>query len=163
MIKVEFTAAPIFARLDRAARALDDLTPLHQEIGEYMVEATRQRFIRGEAPDGSPWAPKKTETIARYQERGDGYRPKPLIGPSGRLGREIAMFANGEMVELGSALEYSAVMQDGAAKGAFGTDRGGRPIPWGAIPSRVWLGISEADEGNILDMTDEHIGAPFEE
>ena len=158
MIKLEFNHAPIFDRLERAAALLDDLTPVHQRIGEYMIDATRQRFRRGEAPDGSRWQPKKPATIARYLERGDGHRPKPLIGPSGRLGREIAMFAGRNMVELGSSLEYSAVMQNGAAKGAFGSDAAGRPIPWGTIPARVWLGISDTDERNILDIVDEHLG-----
>ncbi len=158
MISISFNAMPVFSALERAGEQLDDLTPIHQEIGEYMIESTRQRFQRGEAPDGDAWAPKKPATIARYQDRGDGYRPKPLIGPSGRLGREIAMLASRDAVEIGSALEYSAVMQDGAAKGAFGTDRSGRPIPWGAIPARVWLGLSEADERNIIDIVDEQLG-----
>lgn len=155
MIKIEFAAASVFASLDRLGHVLDDLTPIHEEIGEYMIRATKQRFVEGVAPDGTPWAPKKPATIARYQERGDGHRPKPLIGPSGRLSREIATLADRDKVEIGSSLEYSGVMQGGAGKGAFGTDRGGRPIPWGAIPARVWLGLSEADERAIVDIADE--------
>jgi phage virion morphogenesis protein len=157
MIRLDINTSPISARLDRAADVLEDLTPVHHAIGEYMVEATRQRFLRGEAPDGTRWQPKKPATIARYRARGDGSRPNPLIGPSERLGREIAMFAGRDAVELGSALEYSGVMQGGAAKGAFGADKAGRPLPWGTIPARVWLGISDTDERNILDIVDEHL------
>lgn len=157
MIRLDFNHDAIFRRLDAASEVLGDLTPVYQDIGEYMIEATKQRFRRSEAPDGSRWQPKKPATIARYLDRGDGMRPDPLIGPSGRLGREINYFASRGGVELGSALEYSAVMQHGARKGAFGADQGGRPIPWGDIPARVWLGISDTDERNILDILDEHL------
>lgn len=157
MISVQFNAEPIFRRLEAAARVLDDLTPVHQDIGEYMTEATKARFKRSEAPDGSRWRDKSPTTLARYLAQGDGNRPDPLIGPSGRLGREINYFANRGGVELGSALEYASVMQHGARKGAFGKDQAGRPIPWGDIPARVWLGISETDERNILDIVDEHL------
>ena len=157
-MRVTFNNQPIADRLQHASRVLGDPTTLHQEIGEYMVQATKDRFARSEAPDGTRWQAKKPATIARYLARGDGNRPKPLIGPSGRLGREIAMMATRSGVELGSALEYSGVMQGGAAKGAFGADRRGRPIPWGTIPARRWLGISVADERNILDIADEYVG-----
>ncbi len=162
MIKVEFNAAPIFDRLKAAREVLDDLTPIHQDIGEYMVEATRERFRRGEAPDGSKWAPKSALTLARYLAAGDGARPNPLIGPSRRLSTEIARFADRGGVEIGSALEYSGVMQHGAAQGAFGRDKRNHPLPWGTIPARVWLGISDTDERNILDIVDEGVGAAFE-
>lgn len=163
MIKLEFNAKPIFDKLAAAHEVLDDLTPIHQDIGEYMVEATRERFRRGQAPDGTKWQPKSKVTLARYLDAGDGARPDPLIGPSRRLSTEIALFVSKTSSEIGSALEYSAVMQHGAAKGAFGRDSRNHPIPWGKIPARVWLGISETDEVNIIDIVDEHLGVPFSE
>lgn len=160
-MRIEFNVAPIVARLGQAAELLGDLQPVHQEIGEYMAEATRDRFRTSTAPDGTAWRAKQPATIARYLARKDGNRPKPLIGPSGRLSKEIAMLASRDQVEIGSALEYSGVMQDGAAKGAFGKDSAGRPLPWGDIPARVWLGLSDADERTILDIVDEHVGEAF--
>lgn len=154
MIRIEFNVAPLLARLEHARDTLSDMTPINQEIGEYMVKATRDRFRSSTAPDGTRWQPKKPATIARYKARGDGNRPKPLIGPSGRLGREITQIATRDQVEIGSTLEYSGVMQGGAKKGAFGTDRRGRPLPWGDIPARVWLGISDLDERRIIEIVD---------
>lgn len=159
MIRIVFNTDALAARLTQGRRVLGDLTPVHQEIGEYLVDATKQRFIDGKAPDGTAWRAKSAATLARYKRQGDGNRPKPLIGPSGRLGREIGMAADRGSVEIGSALEYSGVMQDGAAKGAFGNDKRGRPLPWGDIPARVWLGLSPDDETNILDIVDEAIAA----
>ena len=48
-------------------------------------------------------------------------------------------------------------MQEGAAKGAFGNDKRGRPVPWGRIPARVWLGISAADETAIVEIAEEYL------
>ena len=157
MIQFEFEAASVFAQLDRARALLADMTPVYQDIGEYMVKATRDRFLTGTAPDGSRWRQKSPTTLAEYIRRGDGNRPNPLIGPSGRLGKEIAVLVTKDSAEIGSSLIYSGVMQFGAAKGAFGTTSRGGPVPWGDIPARPWLGISAEDERNILDVVDEHL------
>ena len=157
MIRLDFNHQELFRSLSQARARLEDMKPIHDDIGEYMIEATKGRFRRGEAPDGTRWQPKKPATIERYRQRGDGDRPDPLIGPSKRLSSEISAFATRGGVEIGSALEYSAVMQHGAAKGAFGSDSAGRPLPWGTIPARVWLGLSDEDERNILDIVEEHL------
>lgn len=159
MIRFDFNASAVFNQLEKARTQLDDLKPVHESIAEHMVEATKKRFVSSTAPDGTRWRKKKPATLAAYLARGDGDRPKPLIGPSGRLGKEIASSATRDAAEIGSVLEYSAVMQNGAKKGAFGKGRNGRPVPWGDIPARVWLGISAEDEKNILDIVDEFMEA----
>ena len=157
MIRVNFNVAPVAEQLAKAKAGLDDLTPVFQDIGEALVKSTRERFPAGTAPDGTRWRQKQPATLAAYLRRGDGNRPYTLIGPSGRLGKEIAALATARQVEIGSALEYSAVMQFGAAKGAFGTNKAGRPLPWGDIPARPFLGLSDQDERTILDIVDEHL------
>lgn len=159
MFRTVFNGQPIVAQLRAAQERLEDMTPVHQDIGEYMIKATKDRFVVGKGPDGVAWAPKKPATIERYRRMGDGDRPNPLIGPSRRLSTEIVMFADAAGVEVGSNLEYSGTMQGGAAKGAFGSDSRGHPIPWGYIPARVWLGISDTDDRNIIDIVDEHLEA----
>lgn len=157
MIKIHFDLSNLSASLTQARANLGNLAPLHSTIGEYMVTATRDRFKTSAAPDGTRWRPKAPSTIAAYKSRGDGNRPKPLIGPSGRLRREIVSYSSSAAAEIGSPLEYSGVMQLGAAKGAFGTSSKGRSTPWGDIPARVFLGISDKDERNILDIVDEFL------
>ncbi|RIA44053.1 phage gpG-like protein [Hephaestia caeni] len=157
MFRVIFNDRPIAEALRQAQATLDDMEPVFTDIGEYLVGATKDRFAASEAPDGSKWAPKSPTTLEHYRRMGDGDRPKPLIGPSRRLSTEIHAQATKAAVEVGSNLIYSGVMQGGAAKGAFGSDGAGRPIPWGNIPARVWLGLSETDERNILDIVDEAI------
>jgi phage virion morphogenesis protein len=163
MSTVQFNTTEAAAAIRRAAEQLDDMTPLFQDVAEYMIEATRKRFITGTAPDGSKWAPKKQSTLDRYKRLGYGNLPKTLIGPGKRLSREIVGQASRSGAVIGSALIYSRVMQEGAAKGAFGADRRGRPIPWGRIPARVWLGISAADEQAIIEIAEEYLAASLDE
>lgn len=157
MTSLEFNTTATSEAIRRAMAQLDDMTPLFQRVTEYMIQETRERFVTGSAPDGTKWAPKKQSTLDRYKRLGYGNLPKSLIGPGKRLSREVVGAASRSGAVIGSALIYSRVMQDGAAKGAFGSDRRGRPIPWGRIPARVWLGISAADETAIIEIADEHL------
>jgi phage gpG-like protein len=157
MFNVQFNAGRSREAIREAIGALTDATPMFKDIAEHMLDATKERFIKGVAPDGSPWAPKANTTLERYKRLGYGTLRKPLIGPGRRLSREIQHLVRSDGIVLGSSLIYSGVMQDGAAKGAFGTNSRGRPIPWGRIPARVWLGISKDDEAAIVDIADEHI------
>ena len=155
---VQFNAGETRAALQRAIAAMEDATPLFEDIGEYMVDATRQRFIQGVGPDGKAWAPKKQSTLDRYRARGYGgqslTRTLYLIG---RLRREIQRIVGRDSVVIGSSLIYAGVMQSGAAKGAFGSDSRGRPIPWGNIPARPWLGISTDDAKAIIEIADDFL------
>lgn len=158
MFNVQFNAGATREAIRRALAEMKDGRPMFEDIGEYMVTSTRERGLRGLSPDGTPWAPKKQSTLDRYKARGYGNLTRPLIGPSRRLLREVQRFVSNNGVTIGSALIYSGVMQGGAMKGAFGTDRRGRPIPWGTIPARPWLGISRDDEAAIVEIADEFAG-----
>jgi phage gpG-like protein len=161
MLTHEFNATRATEAIRKATDELEDMTPIYRDVVEYMVEATRKRFVQGVDPAGKPWAPKKASTLDRYKQLGYGNLKRVLIGPSRRLSREIVGEPTRTGAVIGSALIYSGVMQDGADKGAFGADRRGRPIPWGRTPARVWLGISPADETAIVEIVDEHIAAPL--
>lgn len=161
MFRTVFNGQPIVQALRAAQGQLVEMMPVYEGIGEYLIDSTKSRFRLGVDPDGHAWAPKSPVTIERYRRAGDGTLTKPLLGPSRRLSNEIVKYVDRIGVEVGSNLDYSGVMQAGATKGAFGTDRHGRPLPWGNIPARVWLGISEQDERNILDIVDEHLETAF--
>lgn len=157
MFGTQFNAGASREAIRKAVAQIDDMTPLYRDIVEYMIEATRSRFRTGTAPDGTKWAPKKASTLARYKRLGYGNLNRALIGPGRALSRQVNGSANRAGAVVGSALIYSGVMQDGAAQGAFGQNRAGRPIPWGNIPARVWLGISRDDELVIVDIADEYL------
>lgn len=158
MIGVQFNAGKTRDALRAAIAQLQDMTPVYEDIGEYMIGATKARFLTGTSPGGAKWAPKSEATLARYKRLGYGTLSKPLKGPTGRLSNEIVKFVSRDGVVIGSSLIYSRVMQDGAAKGEFGNDARGHPIPWGRIPAREWLGISADDATNIVEIVEEHLG-----
>jgi phage virion morphogenesis protein len=137
--------------LRRLSIALSNPRDLMADIGDALIATTRARFREGVAPDDSAWIPKSVTTLDAYLARGETISFKPLIGPSQRLSREIfyQVTPDGSSVEIGSNILYSAVMQFGAKRGAFGQSLNGSPIPWGDIPARPFLGISSQDELNI--------------
>lgn len=157
MFNAQFNAGASRDAIRKALAQLKDMTPLYRDIVEYMIEATRSRFRTGTAPDGTKWAKKRQSTLDRYKARGYGNLNRALIGPGRRLSREIIGQVTPGGAVIGSALIYSQVMQDGARKGAFGNDRRGRPIPWGNIPARVWLGLSKADDQAIVEIVEDYL------
>lgn len=157
MWKIDFKSAPITDALGRARDVLTDMTPIFTDVREYVIEITRQHFVDGKGPDGSAWAPKKPSTLARYEKLGYGNLDRVLIGPGKALSRQIVGEATANSAVVGSALIYSGVMQNGAEKGAFGTDSRGRSIPWGRIAAREWLYLVPANEAEIVAIAEEHV------
>lgn len=155
MIKIELKEDEISAVLDRVSAALTDMSPVMERIGDDLLSGTDQRFRDGIAPDGSAWAPKSAATLEAYRRGPDSVSFRPLIGPSKSLSTTISFRAGADFVEIGSNAVYAAVMQFGAAKGAFGTTSRGSPIPWGDIPARPFLGISDTDRSNIITTVTE--------
>lgn len=150
----------VFAKLsDR----LSDMTEVMGEIGELMVQSTKQNFVDGSDPDGNPWMPKSQTTLDAYAARGETVSTKPLIGPSKELSRTIFSQPQANSVSWGSSLVYAAVQQFGAQAGQFGatigTDKNGREYftstPWGDIPARPFIGVGESDELAIIETISE--------
>ena len=124
-----------------------DTTPARPELGEYLIESTKDRFRRKEAPDGTPWAPNSPLTIERKG------RDDALVGESKRLGREFHYRLEGDDgLSFGSPLEYAAVQHFGAEQGEFGRSDRNTPIPWGDIPSREIIGLSADDEYTAIEI-----------
>ena len=152
--------------LDRAG----DLSPVLKAIGDDMAEATHLRFVSATAPDGSPWAPNSAATMARYQNRfGTSLRKKdgtlnargaakaggkkPLTGDSGALNKTInSQLTDNKTVAIGSNQVYAAMHQFGGRKSEF-------PHLWGDIPAREFLGASEADRANIVQLVRGYLAA----
>ncbi len=158
MIEIEIKEDEVTAVLDRLAAHLTDMSDLMNEIGEQLERQTKQRFFEGKSPDGVPWAAKSQTTINAYKRRGQTVDFRPLFGPNEDgmpLRNSISRNYGPDFVEIGSNKIYAAVMQFGAAKGAFGDNQTGHPIPWGRIPARPYLGISDIDRANIIATVNE--------
>lgn len=157
MLRIEFNHSAATEAIRRAIAALENPQPVYEEIGEYLIEQRRQRFIRGTDAWGRAWAAKSPATLERYRRLGYGSLTRPLIGPGRALSRQIKKFVSRDGVVIGSALIYSGVMQRGARRGAFGTDRRGRPLPWGDIPARPWIDLGDDEGAEIVTIVEEHL------
>lgn len=142
--------------LDRAK----NLRPVLAEIGEDMTEATKRRFSTTKAPDGTPWAPNSATTLARYSDlsarKKDGTKSKkvqakiagkkPLTGETRALATTINyQITDDNTVGIGSPMVYAAIQNFGGKKSHF-------PHLWGNIPARPFLGVSETDRVNVIDL-----------
>lgn len=158
MYRIEINDDDITAGLARLSTSLSDMTPVMNQVGEILEDGVYERWQRGVAPDGSSWAPKSQTTIDAYLSRGLRADTRPLFGPNESgvpLRQSIFRQYGADYVEIGTNAIQAAVMQFGASKGAFGQTSRGAPIPWGNIPARPYLGVSEEDRIKVLaELTD---------
>lgn len=142
MFRVELKEDEITRGLDRLAAGLSDLSPVMQELGEFLLASTKDRFPDGKAPDGTPWAAKSPATKGRDR--------RPLYGPERYLLSQMISDPGADSVAIGSNRVYAAMMQFGGTKERW-------PHLWGDIPARPFLGISDSDRSGILAIFDEYL------
>ena len=155
MLKLELKDDAVLAALSRLAEGMEDMTQPMNRIGNHLVESTMGRFGAEISPEGAPWAARSPVTIARYLAAKPPAGFGGILHKTGQLGGEIKHEYGPDFVEVGSSRPYAAVMQFGAAQGAFGRTSRNGPIPWGDIPARPFIGLSEADETGILEIVTE--------
>ena len=180
--EVKLDLDPLTKRLQSIANRLGNLGGVHAQIGNLLVDSTNARFGSSTAPDGSTWQPLSATTLALYvsgfgkdkfgnrkggfskalfktggslNKRGDtklGSR-KPLVA-SGTLAHQTfyTVSADGNVLSVGSPMEYSAMQQFGQKKGASGRMKNNAPIPLGDVPPRPFIGLSSADESMMRDQ-----------
>jgi phage virion morphogenesis protein len=136
-IEIVVDDAEVKASLKRLAEKTSDFGPAMKDIGEYLVRSTDERFDAQHDPSGAPWAPLAPSTLAR--KKGS----KILIETS-RLRDSIHYQAGEDEVQVGTDVVYGAIHQFGGKAAA-------------EIPARPFLGISDADRLEILDIIEDHI------
>lgn len=131
----------------RTSEIAEALGPSHLQrvlgdIGENLVEEIKQRIEDNRKWGGGQFAPNSAVTLKR--KRG----AKPLIDSgvfaSSRL--YYSLSSGAASVTVGASAVQSAVLQFGAKKGAFGKTKRGAPIPWGDIPARPYMPITDAGQ-----------------
>jgi len=173
MIVVAVNDQAVAGLVRSLVRALANAKPAMRDVGEYVTEATKRRFVTGTGPDGERWAPNSPVTIGRMlgQARGNHKKDgslskagarrvtgkKPLVGETRSLATTIHYRAYRDSVEIGSPMIYSGTQQLGAKKGSFGRTRRGTPIPWGDIPARPFIGLSDKERANVAEILLEHL------
>jgi phage virion morphogenesis protein len=162
MITIQVNDKQVLDVLSKMINRCQDLRPALTEIGNDMVRSTKLRFGSASSPDGTPWAANSQVTIDRYlglfsgsykkdgslSKKGEARAggKKPLTGETKALQGGINYQLIGSTgVSIGSPMVYAAMQQFGGLKSQF-------PHLWGDIPARPFLGVSDSDKANILDI-----------
>ncbi len=181
-IRISINDGDVRRSLRRLREAADDMGPAMKEVAGLLETSTTNRFSTKQAPDGSAWARLATATQRRRLKKGRRRNDKLVF--SGRLKRSITSDYDRRSAVVGTDVPYASTHQEGAQRGEFGsfslvsrTARGrsrqrrrgaavlagtaartqGRPIPWGDIPARPFLGFSADDRNEISDIIRRHL------
>lgn len=156
MITVEINDALITAALANAIGQLDDMSDLMGDIALAMRDQTKDRFAEQKSPEGIPWAPRSATTLAAYDRRakkaGGVASWGGVLHYSRQLSGQISAAFGPDFAEVTSAEPYAAMMQFGGTKTRF-------PHLWGDIPARPFLGLSDENREDILDVISEALSA----
>lgn len=143
-IRVHLNDERVKRAIRRATAAGVDMTPATLGIGEFLLRTTRRRFDTQESPEGVPWAPLSEDYRRRKRRNAD-----KILTLDGYLRGGLNFRAGRDYVDIGSDRIYAGPHQYGAEKGEFGTTGSGKPIPFGDIPARPFLGVSDEDSDEI--------------
>jgi phage gpG-like protein len=138
-IEIEVQDAHVRAAFARLIDAGRDMSLPMADAGEYLLRSTRDRAALQVDPDGIAWAP----LTPRYAKRKAKLKPGlPMLKfDYHMLGDRLAYFAGPDSLEVGTGAIYGARQQFGG----------------GGILSRPWLGLSDQDDAELLEI----FGAPF--
>lgn len=164
MIVVGLNAADFDKGLRKLELAAVNLLPVYEDIGQEVVNSTLRRFETSTAPDGTKWEPNSPVTMGRLigtnMRKKDGTlnkrgelrvaSKKPLISESRLLSTEVHSVVGPTGVTVGSNKVQAAMMHFGGKKADF-------PHLWGDIPARNFVGLSAADEREILALMLDHL------
>ena len=134
----------------------------YKGVGEYLTNvAIPRNFAAETSPDGTPWASLRPATFKRREK--NGISSTKILDATSTMRSGINARPEADNVRVGSPAVQAAVMQFGAAQGAFGAfigkDKLGRDhfhhMPWGDIPARPFLGLSTDDEAEIIRIAED--------
>lgn len=144
-ISIDYDDSQIRQALDQLLEASGNLRPAMLEISEYLHERSRESFDNAQSPDGIPWAALNATTLKRKAKKGVPIN-LPLHGESLHLRDTIFPFASDDE----AGISTGPATQKYAATHQFGDDKR-------KIPARPYLGLSEIDEQEIVDIIGDHI------
>lgn len=137
-LKINFETSDLRSALEKLQRRAENLRPALHEIGEYLLEATEDRFTEQVDPAGRPWAPLSPGYKKRKRRQQD-----LILVLDGYLKGTLAKRVRAARLEIGSNRVYAATHQ-------LGDERRN-------IPARPFLGLAEADKAEILAILADHL------
>lgn len=142
-LELNANTADITAALNRLSGKLGNMTPAFADIGEHLLNSTRKRFDSQTAPDGSAW-----KALSPDYRKHKKQNPDKILTLHGHLRGLLNRVADAHSVRVGTPLLYGATHQ-------FGDPRR-------HIPARPVLGLSPADETEVVAIINEWISGAFD-
>jgi len=128
--EVTVTSTDVQRRLGAVLELTQNNRRIMRGIGGIIEDQTHENF---ETHGGGEWP-------ALKHRDGEPLRDK------GHLFSSLVPRVTNTSVEYGTNLIYARLHQYGAPQGAFGKTKRGAPIPWGDVPARKYLPMSESGE-----------------
>lgn len=154
-ITISYDDKEVRQEIARLLRASGDMSPAMSQIANHLQASAERNFERQADPaTGAPWTPLRPTTVARRKKIGKG--PTPILIQAGALRRSLHAEHGKDYAVAGTNVIYAAIHQFGAKKGQFATKKG-RPIPWGDIPARPFLGVRKQEHRQILTAIANHL------
>ncbi|BCW89963.1 hypothetical protein sos41_31310 [Alphaproteobacteria bacterium SO-S41] len=133
----------------------EDLTPLMEAIGVYLVGSTVERFETETEPDGTPWMPS-------WRARDEGGQ---TLTRTGRLKQSFDSRADAVSVEWGTNVSYAAPLHFGAvirpknAKALAFVGSHGALVFAGEVilPARPMVGFTDQDSAAVVMLAADFI------
>jgi phage virion morphogenesis protein len=150
-IKVDDRISPVLAA---AMRQMSEPDQVLDDIGNYLLKITRDRFNTQTAPDGTPWAPRAESTLERYRRERGTFSPR-ILHFEGVLSKFPAYEKGLDYVAITPNPKYAAMMQFGGTKAQF-------PHLWGDIPARPYIGFNDENIVDITHIIEEWLARVFE-
>lgn len=145
MIKINLNDHAVQAALNSLLTKAGSLKEALDEVGDYLIVSTRERFDTKTAPDGTKW--QANSALTQFLKG----RNDPLIGESDALKLELRYNASRNNLEFGSTMEYAAMQHFG------GKTSPRSKYPSTTIPARPFVGLSESDEMEVLDIVRDYL------
>lgn len=153
-VHVQITRDTATPRVANAIDALEGaaLQLMLDDIGFHLVNSTRERRERQVSPDGTPFQPLHPEYARKKRETHPGRTI--LERDEHMMFDQFSHQVVGNELFVGTNAIYGAMHQFGG--------RGNIPgVGWRRIPARPWLGLSDQDEVDVIDIAREHLAGMF--
>ncbi|MGI6394518.1 MAG: phage virion morphogenesis protein [bacterium] len=160
MIKanIKINDKEIREKLNELSGRLENPEKLLSELEGVLLDAVMENFDSGgRSDDGQTevWEDLKQSTIdQRKLKHGNKYQV--LVVTRG-LQDSITGYHDKTKAFVTTNKKYATTMHFGAKKGEFGNDKSGRPIPWGDIPARPFMMITNDDRTEISDILEKYL------
>ena len=148
-IELRLNANETIHSFNDLAAAGADLSPVMRQVAGILADAAEQAFASESDPaTDQPWQP----LTGVHQERREarGYTGG-LLQMTGQLAASIQSDYGRDYAQVGSNLVYAAIHQHGGTADM-------RPAN-AAIPARPFLGASDEDRDEILDVLQRHLSS----